>query len=199
MSSIIVLMCICVHLSSTLSFFEAPSWVLSSLWHLPMSLQWRVGLVSCTAHSYSTLGKPTLMQNPNNYLWFRQFMCFEAYKHFILIYSHYICILIIDTNPVVYICYIFYKGAKGISEKWCAHCQKQWAKCGWQRGSGRQWGRMLDIAESGEQTCGTDPVSWPLLSQGLGWSKNPFILTYKHYICILFIKANPMIYMLYIS
>jgi hypothetical protein len=38
-------------------------------------------------------------------------------KHFILIYNHYICILLINTNPLVYICYIFYEGAKGISEK----------------------------------------------------------------------------------
>ena len=100
-------------------FFEAPSWVLSSLWHLSMPLQWCVGLVPCTAHSYSTLGKPTLMQNPNNYLWFRQFMCSEAYKHFILIYSHYICILIIDTNPVVYIQWLKKPSqCLAVSERW---------------------------------------------------------------------------------
>jgi hypothetical protein len=46
-------------------------------------------------------------------------------KPFILIYNHCICILLINTNLLVYIYYIFYGGAKGISEKRCAHCQRQ--------------------------------------------------------------------------
>ena len=44
---------------------------------------------------------------------------------FILIYNHCIYILLININRLVYICYIFYKGEKGISEKQCAHCQRQ--------------------------------------------------------------------------
>ena len=43
-------------------------------------------------------------------------------KPFILIYNHCIYILLINTNVLVYICYIFYKGAKGASKKWSAYC-----------------------------------------------------------------------------
>jgi hypothetical protein len=43
----------------------------------------------------------------------------------ILVYKCYIYILLINTNSLIYICYILYEGARGISEKRCAHCRKQ--------------------------------------------------------------------------
>ncbi len=43
----------------------------------------------------------------------------------ILIYNCYICILLINTTPVIYICCILYEGARGISGKGCAHCWRQ--------------------------------------------------------------------------
>jgi hypothetical protein len=66
----------------------------------------------------------------------------------ILVYKCYIYILLININSLIYICYILYEGARGISEKRCACCWKQWAQA------------LLDVAEGG--TCvgvlGTTPV-----------------------------------------
>ena len=86
-------------------------------------------------------------------------------------------------------------GSKGISGKRCAHCQRQWAQCGWHRG--RQCSHLLEVAEFGK--CAGNSrrhrirLAGPTFPRAVG-TTNPIILLYNCYIWILLIKTNSMVY-----
>ena len=99
----------------------------------------------------------------------------------------------------MYICYMFYEGARGISGKRCAHCQRQWAQCGWHRG--RQCSHLLGSCRvwkmRGKIPGAQIRLAGPTFPRG-GGTTNPIILIYKCYIWILLINTNSLIYICYI-